>query len=552
MRKIEQGLLASGNHVAILTTASGDMTNTHMDGEHPNRRVIFVDNSIPVPFTVDKDNPAVSYHLGFNLSTKTKEYIADFDPTIVHVTAPDICCLYVIQYARDQELPLMGTYHSNIQDYMLHYPGLGFFRVMLGALFRHHYNFLQHVYAPTPFMRQYLIDTWQYDTATKMKIWGRGIDLERFSPSRRSREFRQKLGVADDVPILLWVSRAVNEKRPDIFAKVVRRLHAQKVKFHAVVVGDGPVIKLLTSLPNTTYLGWLSGDELPIAYASSEVFLFPSAVETFGNVTLEAVASGLPLVVEGGCSGHLVKEGVNGFAIEKANFNEYFEATRRLLTDASLQKKMSNGSIEFSQEFEKGKVVEKMVENYALVTKEFYRDYGGLHENRDNDKAYDFRLGSNPLPWTLWSYLIVILRLFQLCWYSAAFLYSAFMYVFGGFFSQSEHSGAGENTIPPVSPSNPQAAGQEVSDDEQSRQDELAKRSTESFTSAAKQWLLSCTFADTLTHCFVEVASFQCRTECSIRKYFRKKAHMIRHRKKSDPLVLPKSVRRSPKGGENI
>jgi hypothetical protein len=404
-------------------------------------------------------------------------------------------------------------------------------------------------------MRQYLIDTWQYDTATKMKVWGRGIDLERFSPSRRSRVFRQKLGVADDVPILLWVSRAVNEKRPDIFAKVVRRLHAQKVRFHAVVVGDGPVIKMLTSLPNTTYLGWLSGDELPIAYASSEVFLFPSAVETFGNVTLEAVASGLPLVVEAGCSGHLVKEGVNGFAIESANFNEYFEATRRLLTDSNLQKKMSDGSIEFSQEFEKGKVVERMVENYALVTKEFYQDYGGLHENRDNDKAYDFRLGSNPLPWTLWSYLIVILRLFQLCWYSAAFLYSVVVYVFGGlsFFSQSTNAGAGESSSAPQSPSNPQA-GQEISDVEQSQQDELATR-TESSTgvlSFAKRWLLSCTFGDTLTHCFVEVASAQCRMECSIRKYFRKKSHMIRHRKKSDPLVLPNAVRRSPKVGANF
>ena len=75
----------------------------------------------------------------------------------------------------------------------------------------------------------------------------------------------------------------------------------------------------ILALPNTKFLGWLSGDALKVAYASSDVFLFPSAVETFGNVTLEAAASGLPLVVEAGCSGHLVNHGVNGFACSGAD-----------------------------------------------------------------------------------------------------------------------------------------------------------------------------------------------------------------------------------------
>lgn len=533
MRKIEQGLLASGNHVCILTTASGDLKNTHMEGEHPNRRVIFVDNSIPVPFTVDKNNPDISYHLACYVSEKTKEIISDFDPTIIHVTAPDFGCLYVIQYARQQQLPLMGTYHSNIQDYMLHYPGLGFMRVILGALFRHHYNFLQHLYAPTPFIKKYLIDTWKYDTVTKVKVWGRGIDLKRFSPSRRSMAFRRKLGIADDLPVLLWVSRAVKEKRPDIFANVVLRLHAQKVRFHAIVVGDGPVIKTLTSLPNTTFLGWLSGDELPIAYSSSDVFLFPSAVETFGNVTLEAVASGLPLVVEAGCSGHLVKEGKNGFAVEGANSNDYFEYTHRLLTDASLRKKMSDGSIAFSQEFDKTKVVEKMVDNYTVVTEEFYREYGGLHENRDSDKSLTFRLGDNPLSYTLQGYLMLCLRLFQFCWYSAAFIMSAWMFLSGGLSFASTSGSSPVVVVDTQLPSNPQA-GLEASDDEQSEdeQTKLAESSSSAF-SAPKRWISGCTIGDTLAATFIWGASAQCRMECAARRYFRRKSNMY-IRKNSD------------------
>ena len=99
----------------------------------------------------------------------------------------------------------------------------------------------------------------------------------------------------------MYVGRLVPEKRPDIIATVVKRLTAQNVKFACVIVGAGPAEHLIENLPNTHHLGWLNGDQLTEAYASSDIFLFPSSVETFGNVTLEAAASGLPLVVEGSC-----------------------------------------------------------------------------------------------------------------------------------------------------------------------------------------------------------------------------------------------------------
>ena len=143
IRKIEQEILAQGHSVCILTTKSGNMQNTHMDGEHPNRSVIFLDNSIPLPFLVDPHHPENTYHMGFSLSKGVKARIEAFEPTLVHVTVPDCTCLHLIQYARDKELPLMGTYHSNIPEYMAHYPGLGWLKHILANFFRHEYNFLQ-------------------------------------------------------------------------------------------------------------------------------------------------------------------------------------------------------------------------------------------------------------------------------------------------------------------------------------------------------------------------------------------------------------------------
>lgn len=294
----------------------------------------------------------------------------------------------------------MGTYHSNIPEYMSHYPGLGWMKHILAAFFRHQYNFLQALYVPTPFIHKYLTDAFQMEKVTKLGVWGRGIDLERFSPRHRSLDFRERMGFNEQDVVILWCGRLVPEKRPDIFCKVVRRLHERKIPFKALVVGHGPAEEEVKSLPNTVFAGWMSGDELATAYASSDVFLFPSAVETFGNVTLEAAASGLPLVVEAGCSGHLVNHGTNGFACQDNDVDAYFDATMCLLVDDTRRMAMSEEGRRFSMQFEKREVCRKMLDNYSTVTDDFFCEYGGRHAIRDRQYQNDhsFLGGNHPRP----------------------------------------------------------------------------------------------------------------------------------------------------------
>jgi len=427
IRKIEQEILAQGHSVCILSTKSGNMRNTHMDGEHPNRTVIFLDNSIPIPFLHDPHNPEADYHLGFSLSKSIRAKIEDFEPTLVHVTVPDCTCLHLIQYAREKELPLMGTYHSNIPDYMDHYPGLGWLKHILTAFFRHQYNFLQALYVPTPFIHRQLVSKSQMDKVTDLQVWGRGIDLERFSPKHRSQAFRARYGFGERDVVLTWVGRLVPEKRPDIFCYVVRRLAKEGIPFRALVVGAGACEEEIKALPHTTFAGWMSGDELATAYASSDVFLFPSAVETFGNVTLEAAASGLPLVVEAGCSGHLVNHGVNGFACQDGDLEAYYSSTLCLVLDDMRRKFMSEEGRKFSMQFEKRVVCQRMLENYSNVTNEFFAVYGGHHANRDQvytRKEHSFRGGSNPRPILLKAveslFVLIFCVMYQL---ASSFLY---------------------------------------------------------------------------------------------------------------------------------
>jgi len=442
LRKIEQEILAQGHSVCIVSTNSGNSQNTHVHMEekqweryrhlqnrHPNRTVIFLDNAVPIPFLYDPNNPEDSYQLGFSISKEIRKKLDDFGPTIVHITVPDVTCMHLIQYARDRQLPLMGTYHSNIPDYFTHYPGIGWLKHIIAGYERHNYNFLQALFVPTPFIRRHLTveDHYRFDKVTDLKVWGRGVNLERFHPSHRSENFRARYGFAPDDVVVTWVGRLVPEKRPDIFAYVVRKLTEEGINFKALIVGAGPCEDQVKSLPNTSFAGWVTGDELAVAYASSDVFLFPSAVETFGNVTLEAAASGLPLVVDSGCSGHLVQHGVSGFACKEGDLESYYNGTLSLVLDNSRRKTMSKEGRQLSLRFEKRAVCRKMIDNYSTVTKEFYRRYGGDHGNRDREfenKPDSFLGGSYLRPISLILVEYIFIFVFRIAYRTAEVLYN--------------------------------------------------------------------------------------------------------------------------------
>jgi glycosyltransferase involved in cell wall biosynthesis len=146
----------------------------------------------------------------------------------------------------------------------------------------------------TPFIRKKLLDNGFPEN--RVGIWGRGVDLGLFNPSNASPSFRRRHNIEDDECVILWVGRLVKEKSPDIWAEVIRRLDREGLRFRALVVGSGSYEDSMKKLPRTEVLGWLSGKALAEVYASVDLFLFPSEVETFGNVTLEALASGVPCI----------------------------------------------------------------------------------------------------------------------------------------------------------------------------------------------------------------------------------------------------------------
>ena len=199
---------------------------------------------------------------------------------------------------------------------------------------------------------------------TQLVEWGRGVDLQLFSPDRRSQEFRTARGVSRDEVMIMWVGRLVPEKRPDIWVMVLRRLREEGLPVKGVVVGTGVFENTFATMPYVSCAGWLSGVSLAEAYASADVLLFPSGVETFGNVTLEAIASGLPGVVVEECSGHLIQSGYNGFTCADNDLEAFYQTTKTLVTDRRLRKKMSRDARRSAWRYERGTILQQMAENY--------------------------------------------------------------------------------------------------------------------------------------------------------------------------------------------
>lgn len=207
------------------------------------------------------------------------------------------------------------------------------------------------------------------DIDDNLRIWPRGVDADLFNPSRRSLEWREGLGVGPDEPLITYVSRLVTEKGIDIVVDVSHRLAQKGIPHRMMFIGDGPERdRLEQSLPDAIFTGHLTGEPLAIGYASSDVFLFPSDTETFGNVTLEALSSGLPVVVANATgSSSLVNDGYNGFLAEPGDADSFLEKVEALIADQRRREEMGARARESAQAYEWERVLRQIAGYYEEI-----------------------------------------------------------------------------------------------------------------------------------------------------------------------------------------
>jgi glycosyltransferase involved in cell wall biosynthesis len=234
------------------------------------------------------------YRLSLGLTPTLRRDLESFAPTLVHLSAPDPLGAAAQRWARAKQIPCVASVHTRFETYFRYY-GFGFLEPLAVAWLRAFYRRCAHLYAPSETMVSTLREQ---GVDGKIRLWSRGVDHTLFYPARRSLRWRRAFGIGDGETVALFVGRLVREKGLDKVAHTVRILQERGVAMRWLVVGDGPArADLERAVPSAVFTGFLTGDELATAYASADLFFNPSTTETFGNVTLEAMASGLAAVV---------------------------------------------------------------------------------------------------------------------------------------------------------------------------------------------------------------------------------------------------------------
>lgn len=250
------------------------------------------------------------YRMPTHLGAAVKRDLEIFAPDVVHLSSPDPAAHAALTWARARDLPVLASVHTRFETYPRYY-NMAFLEPLIVKGLKRFYNRCDALVAPS----QSMIDELRaMGMHTRIGLWSRGVERTIFSSARRDPEWRRAMGLADDDVAIVFLGRLVMEKGLDVFAETIARLRDTGTPHRVLVIGDGPARGWFeANLPGAIFAGFKTGEALGQALASGDVFFNPSVTETFGNVTLEAMASGLPVVAAGATgSASLVADQVTG------------------------------------------------------------------------------------------------------------------------------------------------------------------------------------------------------------------------------------------------
>jgi glycosyltransferase involved in cell wall biosynthesis len=277
------------------------------------------------------------YRLPVALPASVRRDLEQFNPNVVHVSSPDIVGHRAVSWARRRRIAAVASVHTRFDTYLAYYH-LQALEPLARGIMRRFYHRCEVVLAPAESTAAIL-------RAQRMNrdisIWSRGIDREQFNPERRDMDWRRSLGIADDEMVIGFLGRIVMEKGLDVFADAIHAFAPLGLKHRVVVIGEGPARPWFAEqLPNAIFLGEVTGDDLGRALASTDVFLNPSLTEAFGNVTLEAMACGLPVVAaEATGATNLVRSGITGTLVDGTDPDAFAEALAAYVRDPDLRRR---------------------------------------------------------------------------------------------------------------------------------------------------------------------------------------------------------------------
>ena len=284
---------------------------------------------------------------------RMRKKLEAFQPDVIHIATPSLLGEFALKYAKEKQIPILTIYHTHFISYVDYYlkssPRLANFIRSLIAKSQHaFYNRCERIYVPSAEMKSALL-SWNVE-AWRLQLWQRGMDTQLFSAKKKDKGMIRAL-VGNDEPVILFASRLVWEKNLETLCNIYQLSQDKNLPYNFLIVGDGVAFEdCQRRMPKAIFTGKVDHQQLSILYASADVFLFPSISESYGNVVVEAMASGLPCVIaDGGGSRNFIQQGENGFLCPPNQADDYLDKITKILQDDNLRQQFVAEGLSYSK-----------------------------------------------------------------------------------------------------------------------------------------------------------------------------------------------------------
>ncbi|MFC3442492.1 glycosyltransferase family 4 protein [Sphingobium rhizovicinum] len=303
------------------------------------------------------------YRVAIGLTKGVRRDLAAFAPDIIHLSCPDRLGRQAQKYGRSRGIPVVASLHTRFETYLDYYR-LSFLRGSMERYLDRFYGDADLILAPTPPIRDEMATR---HGADRVAIWSRGIDPLSFSPALRDPAFRAAHGYEEGDIVPLFFGRLVLEKGLGVFADAIMAIRAQGHAVRPLIVGEGPARSWLAQrLPNATFAGHLAGEALGRAVASADLLINPSVTEAFGNVNLEAMASGLAVLsADVPSASALIDHGRTGLLLPPADAQSYADAATMLMRHPARLATLRQAAAQATAGYRWDDVLDDVVRAYA-------------------------------------------------------------------------------------------------------------------------------------------------------------------------------------------
>lgn len=288
-------------------------------------------------------------------------------PDLVHVATEGPLGWSAVSASIRLGIPVTSDFHTNFDCYSAHY-GVGWLERPVAAWLKRMHNRTAVTFVPTRAMAQDL----RARGYRCVQVVARGVDTDLFNPSRRSVALREAWGAAVDDPVVVWVGRVAPEKNLPLVLEAFAAIRRRKPTARLVIVGDGPLRKTLQEgNPDVVFAGTRRGEDLAAHYASGDLFLFPSLSETWGNVTLEAMASGLCVVAyDCAAAAEVISSGGDGVLVRPGAAAAFVAESLVVASDAELRGRIARAARKRSESHDWERINERFASLLQRVVDE--------------------------------------------------------------------------------------------------------------------------------------------------------------------------------------